>query len=347
MSWVSFTNEPVVPRQIIGNRDVGLDLGRCVAALAVIYIHCSGIFLNNYKDLPTWYVADALNSFSRFAVPVFIMCSGAFLVGRHIPSTGAFLRRRLPAVMKPYVFGAVFYWIWSAYYQGTRGSAFSYLQSFLFGNAWFHLYFLPVLAGLYVITPLFNGLTYKDGKSLTVSVGIVFIMLSINQYASILNLGIGDFLPATVFGMFYISGFVLRYSVRTSLRFSALAFVISSLATAFIVALASWIDSKRSGVPFEEYTSITVVIQSVAFYAMLQHVVLPERIARFVIGLSELTLGIYILHFAIMTMLMDLVYRLFKTTPIEVVILTPIATFGAAALIVKGLHQIPGVKGFV
>lgn len=67
-------------------REYNYDLLRCVSMIAVIMIHVSAKWVNVYiNDIESYdkiyiIVAYMYNSISRFAVPCFIMLSGAFLL---------------------------------------------------------------------------------------------------------------------------------------------------------------------------------------------------------------------------------------------------------------------------
>ena len=64
-----------------GGRLVYADLMRVAAMLAVIVIHVSAGWL---ESLPVgtadWHALNLWNSLTRWAVPVFVMCSGMFLL---------------------------------------------------------------------------------------------------------------------------------------------------------------------------------------------------------------------------------------------------------------------------
>ena len=64
-----------------GGRLIYADLMRVAAMLAVIVIHVSAGWL---ESLPVgtadWHALNAWDSLTRWAVPVFVMCSGMFLL---------------------------------------------------------------------------------------------------------------------------------------------------------------------------------------------------------------------------------------------------------------------------
>ncbi|MFA0698675.1 acyltransferase family protein, partial [Vibrio sp. 10N.222.49.C9] len=63
------------------------DLARCVAAIAVIAIHVLAPYRHQYGVIPfdEWFTAISINSISRWAVPVFILISGALMLSDRRP----------------------------------------------------------------------------------------------------------------------------------------------------------------------------------------------------------------------------------------------------------------------
>ena len=59
-----------------------IDFLRFIAVFAVIAIHVLGPFRFLYGDIPNsdWLAASGINSVTRWAVPVFIMITGALLL---------------------------------------------------------------------------------------------------------------------------------------------------------------------------------------------------------------------------------------------------------------------------
>lgn len=73
------------PEQKKENRDrlIGLDVLKIISALMIILIHSSANIYNNHSvGTFIWFSGVILNSIPRFAVPTFLMISGALLLGK-------------------------------------------------------------------------------------------------------------------------------------------------------------------------------------------------------------------------------------------------------------------------
>jgi len=132
-----------------------LDYLRIIATLAVICIHATSHYYKNAPDLNTlnWWLTNLLNAASRFAVPIFVMISGALLLGK--PSTTkAFYQKRTIRLLPPLLF-------WSAFYLGfgllTDTDLHQQLwQILLHGYTRIHLWYLTMLACLMLFAPFIN-----------------------------------------------------------------------------------------------------------------------------------------------------------------------------------------------
>src|SRR5690606_6813844 len=125
-----------------------------VAVLGVVCIHVFGAIVTNpdRRGSAGWWVAVALDFGNVWVVPVFVMVSGALLLGgrAHANGVGAFYRTRLLRLGPAFVFWQLFYifairWLVS----GQEPTAGSVAALFLSGSTYTHLYFLWLIVGLY------------------------------------------------------------------------------------------------------------------------------------------------------------------------------------------------------
>jgi surface polysaccharide O-acyltransferase-like enzyme len=94
---------------------------RVIGVLAVVFLHAAATGVVRYGELPAlaWWTANLVDSSCRWAVPVFLMLSGALnLDPERRESAGKFYRRRLTRVGIPLAFWSAFYFAWGATYHG-------------------------------------------------------------------------------------------------------------------------------------------------------------------------------------------------------------------------------------
>lgn len=134
------------------------DVLRMAATLAVVFIHGSSMVVSRYTHDPRW-VWDANRTLVLYAVPSFLLISGALVWGRPwVPGPGGlreFARRRFGVIALPYVVFSILYGWYAARIGAPRAvDSLGYVEAFLTGSMWYHLYFVPIVLFVYLLTPL-------------------------------------------------------------------------------------------------------------------------------------------------------------------------------------------------
>lgn len=159
-------------------RIVYLDLLRVMAIFGVIVIH---VFCTDYPASfisSDWYVALVGDSMVRWAVPVLVMISGAlFLRPEKEITIPTLLKKHIPHLLIAYIFWTLAYGIVVTWFKTSyKGEPFTigYLLT-----PHFHLWFLPMLMGVYLLVPLLRKIA-KDDKLLRYAllIWLVYITLS-------------------------------------------------------------------------------------------------------------------------------------------------------------------------
>ena len=134
-----------------------LDLLRCLAILMVVTLHAAAPLLSDPSLLgtPAWYFCLLLDPFSRTGVPLFFMLSG-FLILRDSRTlqVGPFYRRRLPRLVVPLVLWNLIYALADSWGTHRPFSLLEYLGSLLDRGCYYHIWFIYLLVGLYLLAPL-------------------------------------------------------------------------------------------------------------------------------------------------------------------------------------------------
>ncbi len=349
--------EPVVLEAAARERTAWLDLARVVAILCVVVVHVTMVAVNgNRTDEGTaaWWVANALNSTSRWCVPVFLMVSGALLLDpRRVERPRDFYRKRLGKVGIPIVVWTVVYLLFRRFYLGSDLTPVDAVRDVASGTPFLQLYFLYVLLGLYLLTPFLRIVLRETTRRMQLGFAAVLLGLgAVDQVAAEL-LGAGDPTAATrflPFAGFFVLGWVLRDVVlsRRLVRWSAVAFVGSVLVTIALVGLTATLF--RWGSPgryLYGFLSPPVIVMSVAAFVLLRVAGrrLRGRGARVAASLSALTFGVYLVHPLVL-------YPLARHVPLPqdlpgflaVFALQLVATTAGSLLLTVVLRRIPGVR---
>ncbi|MDD5922430.1 MAG: acyltransferase family protein, partial [Eubacteriales bacterium] len=85
------------------NRIVWISAANVFATLAVVFLHCNGVFWTFPKGR-LWYSSNFIETFFYWGVPVFFMISGATLMDyRRKYSTSHFLKKRFNRTFIPFI----------------------------------------------------------------------------------------------------------------------------------------------------------------------------------------------------------------------------------------------------
>ncbi len=144
-------------------RVVKYDILRVVASFSIVLLHVSASYWS-VVDIHgrEFLVMTIYNSVTRFAVPVFFMLSGLFLVSPDRENTG--LWKRILKLL-------ILFYVWSAFYafQGVAVDALrgefsmevwrASVERFIFGHV--HMWFIQMLLGFYILIPLARQICAK------------------------------------------------------------------------------------------------------------------------------------------------------------------------------------------
>ena len=138
---------------------------RVLATIIVVVIHTSGGVLFHYNTIPhsSWWIGNVISNFGRFSVPVFVMISGALLLGREI-DLFPFLQKRFVRVWIPFTIWVIIYVF---YHNIFERNPYSFSKAFvdyltMGGGLYGHLWFIYMILGLYLLTPFINYFLLKE-----------------------------------------------------------------------------------------------------------------------------------------------------------------------------------------
>ena len=300
----------------------------------------------------------------RVCVPLFVMASSYLLFPVSRP-TGEFFRRRLARVFVPFV-------LWATAYVLVAGGDVRRL-AFNFPDEGGHLWFVPMLLGLYILMPLLSPWAEKVSKrELSGWIALWFVTTTFPFLRRLWELQFGappfgavPYLygecPWNMFGSFhYVSGFIGYMLLGLWFRKFA---VERGWGRTLARALPLWIAGVAIlGIPFFfytdnfpffapyahavkmemsiEYCSLGVALATLAvFMAMRKLAIGGMFYEKFVRPVSEASYGMYLLHMFILTPVSAaLIPRL--ATPLAI-FATAAATFTLSALAAILIRKIP------
>ena len=290
-----------------------IDLIRTVAIVMVITVHAAIephpiVQMVDQAEVVRWFTVTTYDSLARSSVPLFVMLSGALLLQ---PSKAepvrVFLRKRLGRLGLPFIFWGTAYFAWRFLANHEAFSVGSVVQGVLTGP-YYHFWFLYMLFGLYLITPVLRVLTaYAERRIIKyflllwlLGTAIVPLLVLVSGFAVEPKL----FAVTGWIGYFLLGYYLLETRVRSS-RLYVLwltGFLWTILGTYVVTALVGG----HSGLFFLDYLSVSVILASASLFLVLSNVSLStfetrfSQVNRLIHVIGKNTLSIYLLHVMIL-----------------------------------------------
>lgn len=150
-------------------RDISLDLLRIICCIFVIGIHVTP----DYAYTVTSHQSESVQiqtlftqSFVRIGLPIFFMLSGYYLLNRNDSNPLSFYRRRLPAIILPFIIYSLAHYYIINWNNGTPTSVIEYLILISKSTVSLsvHFWFVYAITGLYLIAPAIQYII-KEGAN--------------------------------------------------------------------------------------------------------------------------------------------------------------------------------------
>jgi len=353
-------------------RNLALDVGRIIATLGVLSIHLLYPVVSRHDFLRgnSWWVTNIVYSFSVVSVPLFIMISGYLLAGKPT-SLKANWQRTFYRLIVPLIFWSLWYFWWNSRFNFGNYSVLDMIRMTLSGSL-FHLYFLVILIGLYLGLPIINDWLQTSNHNLKryafILVWLVGMGMSFSFY---LNLASGAVMSLFTWWLPYLGYFLTGYVIRQqgiNPKIYRQAFWLFCLWLIFTVIMGyegvqmlKWnMDFlwHSSGVYyFFTFLSPNVIIMSVALFYLLvgsrwlRNLSTHHRLSRFLVWMSSLSYGVFLLHFSIIDWVdyrhgfaIEFVTTNLRQFILNRTLIVVVASFGLAAVI-KALPLLKMIVG--
>ncbi|MEX0775543.1 MAG: acyltransferase family protein [Phycisphaeraceae bacterium] len=185
---------------------------RVLGIWAVIVGHvCDMPLFDPATPRSDWWVLNLVDSACRWAVPLFIMLSGAIHLANHKQPADAFYRKRLARLSVPIIAWSAFFMWLSVYYTGWS-TADQAWRDLLLGKPYPHLHFIYRIAGLYLLTPMLRVfVAHAPRRMLGLTVILLLALASASSVADgLAHTELSAFARFAPFLGYYLAGYWLR-----------------------------------------------------------------------------------------------------------------------------------------
>ncbi len=295
-----------------------ISLMRLLSTIAVILLHTCNTLSNNCEifklNTKQYLFFSSLNYSLNWAVPLFFMISGVFLLDekREIKYEKIFMRYIKRIVLALFIFGIPFSMleIISTEKEITFLIPIKAILNVLEGNSWDHLWYLYSLMGIYLILPILRTVIKAvPHNNLIIFMKIVLVMNFVLPFIEqITNVKIAFKLPISGFSVFYLFlGKLLddklpRYVKDKKKNLVVIFFTIIGIVFIDYIFMPH-------GEKLFTYNSPIIVILSVMIFSTLRGIQIRKSIWK----VDRLCFGVYLIH----PLFINFSYKFMKVTPIS------------------------------
>lgn len=332
------------------DRIIYLDILRILATIAVITIHVSAHHW--YATSPVsyeWNVFNFYDSIVRWAVPIFVMISGAiFLDKNRVIETKKLYKKNIFRIVCAFIFWSVLY----AIILGNSSNIKEFIDKIFVGH--YHLWFLYMILGLYIITPILRKIT--EDKKMTeyfLMISIIFTIIIPTVFKFQVFSNMTEILKNIDLNFGYVTYFVLGYYLNNksfSNKTKKIIYIFSFLGF-LVTILGSAIISRHKMIPSNIYGEMypNVLLESVGVFIFVKNLKFnfKQKHTEIIRKLAKYSFGVYLVHELILTKLVHIGLTTLSFNPIISVPIIVGIVYIASLIISIILNNIPILKKYI
>lgn len=325
---------------------------RVIATITVIMLHVAGpgvVSLGSVSMLD-WNIANFFDGFARFCVPIFIMITGSFILNKDYELKD-FFKNKLSRIIIPFL---IFSFIYTIDGYGVKNliknhdleefSQFA-LQNLIYGSS-YHLWYIYMLIGLYIISPIIRVYVKNASKS-----NLEYFLIAWLIFVTIDGYALNDYIPSFQISIFanYTGYFVLGYYLSkyplNSQKLGWLLFITGSLLT---IGGTYYFSVKQNQFfeMFYNYNTLNVILQSIGIYTILFNSTIKNKVlSKLRDIISKNSFNIYLVHVLILSKIAPLTWD--YVNPLAGIITTTLVCLLISTIVSMVLKQIPIVNRYL
>ena len=328
-----------------------------IAALSVLYLHVNGCFWSMGIHHPQWFSANAIECIFYFAVPVFMMISGATLLdffdryGLRI-----FFIRRAQKTLIPYItfsLLAVPIAIWRGRLAADQVDGEFVIRGLLDGSLGPNYWFFPAIFCIYLSIPLFAAIRQDLRKKVFIYLSAIGFLLNIlYPFAnSIFHWDMPNSISVMVLNGYLIyipMGYLIAHcEFKLPVRITLYVVGIAGLLIHMLGTYYASMEADQLVSVYKGYLNAPCIIYSVAVFLGLrylgQRVMKNKWFASVIAFAATTTLTIYLIHQYLLEYFAETLLKI-DTTDLAYRLLMPWALFMIICIPVHYLQKLNQFK---
>ncbi len=288
-----------------------MDLIRTIAITLVLLYHVvnepATQSMTGTQYFVYWWSNAMFLSLAVMGVPLFVMLSGALLLKPEEKDEpiGVFLKKRLSRIAVAFVFWSTIYFAWNVMVNHVALTPYNILEELFNGGAYKQFWFIYLIMGLYLITPILRVLVAHAERRILRYLAVLWFvgvaLVPLMHLATGLQLDVDLFVFGGFLGYFILGTYLMgtKISSKTA-KIALLAGFLITLAGFYTMCFI--LTGLGEYFFFTVYTAVGVVVSSAGLYLYLSR--FPPnwptgshpKLAGLVKAISANTLPIYFMH---------------------------------------------------
>lgn len=225
------------------------------------------------------------------------MLSGAFLLAQPIEKPSTFYRKRLPRLLIPFAVWLPLYYL---YFWIKGADVAEYALHLFWAKGYFHLWFLPPLLGLYLVTPLLRKVIERVSRSrdlALIAVGLLLLEVIGSFFLFVYQVELPIPILFIPYLGYYLLGYVLKEHALAKKPLWGVFYGTSTLAMISLLVLyhaSSWAEYVTSNL------SPLVAVATISLFALFSSRPHLAYNSRFLGSFAARSLGVYLIHIVVL-----------------------------------------------
>lgn len=341
--------------RVMKKRIIYFDLIKILAIIMVIinhsywYVYDNSVFIQYFNRF--------LLMFSKAAVPLFFMVSGALILKKQTNYKEIFTKR-IVRVLVPLVFVCI---LWTLYKQQNLLQLIPYLvngNSELFIPYW--IWYLYAMIALYIMTPFLQKMLKNfNNKDYLIFILLFLIFPSSFKLVSavlpvifdkniIFNPDFLDILFTIQIG-YFVTGYYLS-NIKVDYKYKNISIILLIICLLFSTGFTIYANDNSV---LDSYLYLTTVIEAISIFIIFKYYfekgIKNQRANELIINLSNSVFGVYLFHCFVILFLINLpfIQSIFSINGFLGLFVMDFITLVSLTLIVYFLRKIPLLKKFL
>lgn len=320
-------------------RNINLDLLKVLACVGVVLLHTA---MGGFKETGSWNFSTYLYYLGTYSIPLFFMVNGYLLLGKR-EITYSYILQKVKWILITVSSWSVIIWLFKRDF--TVNPIKKIIGSLIQKGYFFQFWFFGSLILIYLCLPilkkyLHSTRSYLYFLSVLTIIGLIFELANIIIQTPLQSYVIQTFRLWTWFFYYFLGGLVAQFDkefIKNGFkRWMKIVAVLLLLITPVILFfLAKTIYHNLFAEYF--YDILFVKIVSLGVFLTILTLSLKESKYKWIVSLSNQTMGVFIVH----TYVMKVLEKLLGFSYTGAYLLFPILTLCVSLIVVSLLMKIP------